>query len=82
MGDPGLEDVPDRLVLAHPEGDDKRPVRPLLPNLLGGEHRPPFKIVTDLGVDQNGHLKVYFAGKPDIGAALILRGGREFPLGG
>jgi hypothetical protein len=69
-GDPGFEDVPDRLVLAHPEGDDKRSVRPFLLDLLSRKHLPPLEIVADLGVDQNGDLQVFLLGKPDIRAAL------------
>ena len=70
MGDPGFKDVPDGLVLAHPKGDDERPVRPFLPDLLSREHLAPLKIVAHLGIDQNGDLQVSLLGKPDIRAAL------------
>ena len=70
MGDPGFENVLDGLVLAHPEGDDKRPVRSFLLDLLSREHLAPLEIVADLGVDQNGDLQVSLLGKPDIRAAL------------
>ena len=70
MGDPGFENVLDCLIAPRLEGDDERSVRPLLYNLLGGEHLPPLEIVADLGVDQNGDLQVSLLGKPDIRAAL------------
>jgi hypothetical protein len=70
MGDPGFENVLDGLVLAHPEGDNKRSVRSFLLDLLSREHLAPPEIVADLGVYQNSHLQVLLPCKPDVGAAL------------
>ncbi len=63
---PGLEDIADGFIMTHPERNDKRSVRFFFFYLLGGEHPPPFEIMTDLGIDQDRDLQFHLIGKPDI----------------
>lgn len=47
MGNPGFKDILDGLVIAHPEGDDKRSIRFFFFDLLGRKHLTPLEIVAD-----------------------------------